>query len=103
MTKRFTKADPVAWKQALLEFQAAKESLEILTPPFEDPILSAALDRYYDEEEMLLTLPAPDLGAVIDKLMIMWEEEIEYNLTDSARKRVVIDDLRRIGVLNSLL
>ena len=103
MTKRITKADPVAWKEALLEFQTAKECLESLAPAIDDPILRTALDEYYDAEEALLTLPAPDLGAVIDKLLVMWEEEIEYNLIDSARKRVVVDDLRRIGVLNSLL
>ena len=102
MTTRITKADLVAWKQAFSEFQAAKESLEILEPPCEDHIMRAALDQYCDAEETLLTMPAPDLGAVIDKLEIMWEEEIEYNLIDSARKRVIIDDLCRIGVLNSL-
>ena len=103
MTKGLTKADPVAWKGALAQFQTAKECLETLAPAIDDPILRDALDEYYDAEEALLTLPAPDLGAVIEKLMVMWEEEIEYNLIDSARKRVVIDDLRRVGILNNLL
>ena len=102
MIKGLIKADPIAWKQAFLEFQTAKESLDILAPTCEDHITRAALDHYYDAEEALLTQPAPDLGAVIDKLMVMWEEEIEYNLIDSARKRVVIDDLLRLQNLTSL-
>ena len=103
MTKHITKADPVAWKQAFAEFQAAKECLDTLAPAIDDPILRVALDEYYESEYALLIMPAPDLGAVIDKLMVMWEEEIEYELTDSAQKRVVLNDLRRIGVFNSLL
>ena len=102
MTKRLTKADPAAWKQAFLAYKSANERLENLEMPRDNSILDSVSDCFYEAEEALMALPAPNLTAVIDKLLIMWELELQYDQTESAQKRMVVLDLRRLQFLNGL-
>ena len=59
------------------------------------------LDKLYDEEEVLLRMRAPTIQAVLDKLLIMWDEDLPCGCEESKQQRVVIRDLRRLVKLHS--
>ena len=79
MTKGYLKTDPIAWEQAVTEFEAARAACDAANPSKAD----ATYDRYQETEEALLAIPAPDLEAVIEKLLIIWENELAIETPDS--------------------
>lgn len=101
MTDGFDTADPAAWKHALEQYAAAKaawsnrgdRSLTSNPDPF--------FDRYLLSEYRLLTEPAPDFDAVIQKLYILWADEIEIVTPDSYPLLSIIEDVRRLSSTES--
>ena len=102
MTEGMIIADPIAWEHALARFKTAKAECESSGPPSDRNTRNPSLDRYCRAEAQLLALPAPDVEAVIAKLMILWDHIIYMNSEDPAPELKVIGDLRRVQMVNGL-
>ena len=48
-------------------------------------------------EDHLLGLPAPDLAAVIRKLELLWDTQLQGSDSEVCGKRTILDDLRRLA------
>jgi len=102
MTDHITKADPVAWKQACAKLRAAKAVCDRLKIPRDRDIQYEKWERYYEAESALLTMPAPDIEAVITKLMLIFAEDLAADAPEALHKCKVIGDLRRIRMLGEV-
>src|SRR5687768_6477914 len=101
MTKQTPTTNTGRWESAMQNFVAAKEAAESITHLAD----CDAIDRIYDlldeVEQSVLSTTAPHLGAVAEKLEILWSEEL-FDEADpvASYKRKVIGDIRRINLLN---
>ena len=102
MTEGMITADPIAWKHALARFKTAKAECESSGPPSDRNSRNPSLDRYCQAEAQLLHLPAPDIEAVIAKLMVLWDHIIARKCEPPAPELKVIGDLRRVQMINGL-
>ena len=96
MTDHITKADPVAWKQACAKLRATKAVCDRLKIPRDRDIQDEKWEQYFIAESALLTMPAPDIEAVIAKLMLIFAEDLAADAPEALHKCKVIGDLRRI-------
>ena len=94
--------DPVAWKQALTRLKAAKAACNRLKHPRDRDIQDEKWEKYYEAESTLLAMPAPDIDAIIAKLMLIFKEDLASGAPEALAKCRVIGDLRRIKSLNNL-
>lgn len=96
MTDGTLNADPVAWEAALLTFRNTREKYDIHDS---DPAeMKTASDQLCDAKHNLLALPAPDISAVIEKLTILWKDEMWAEDSESNHKLGVIGDLHRLEI-----
>jgi hypothetical protein len=96
------KADVAAWEQAIKKLRAAKAACSRLKHPRDRDIQDAQWEDYYRLESALLEMPAPDINAVIAKLMLIFAEDLASGAPEALHKSRVIGDLRRIKTLNNL-
>ncbi len=96
MTCQYSVADPVAWEQAMAELRIA----DAIKKEFED---TDDLDKYEEvavsfdlAKDKVLELHAPDFPAVIEKLFLLFAEEIGSDLEIYDAHRIVIGDLHRL-------
>lgn len=100
MIKGFLRVDPRAWEQAVVEFESARAACD-LRKSGDDPSASDVIfDRFQAAEEALLCQPAPDIDAVIEKLLIVWEHELAIVTPDSIPMMAVVGDLRRLAAFS---
>ena len=59
--------------------------------------LSDRLDQLAAVQSCLLTLPAPHLGAVLEKLAILFEGQLVGDHEDAVAKRGLLADLQRLS------
>lgn len=102
MTNHFTTADPTAWKQAMTKLRAAKAACNRLKLPRDRDIQDEKWEKYYEAESTLLAMPAPDIEAVISKLMQVFAEDLVSGAPEALHKSKIIGDLRRIKNLSNL-
>ncbi|WP_420381834.1 hypothetical protein [Novosphingobium sp.] len=100
MTNHVLKADTAAWKLALSKLRAAKAECAAMKIPRDRDIQNDKWETYFVAESALLTLPAPDLNAVIEKLMLLWNEDLASGAPESLQRCRVIGDIRRIGAFS---
>lgn len=89
---QFVKADPAAWVQALVEYEAAKVQAE--TDEWSFALMAA--------EPRLLETPAPDLAALRTKLEVLWGDELWGEDDESRARQIIIGDLRRFEHFSSV-
>ena len=100
MIEGFLRSDPIAWEQAVVEFESARAACNERKRT-DDPAASAVIfDRFQAAEEALLGQPAPDFEAVIEKLLIIWEDELAIVTPDSIPLMAVVGDLRRLAAFS---
>ena len=56
-----------------------------------------ATDLLADAEGAMLELPAPDLSAVIQKLLMIWQFQLEGDDPETQHRQLVIGDLQRLA------
>lgn len=78
-----------AWNKAYTSFTAVKDRLFEAEPAQVDD-LEKALGSAQD---LLLDLPAPSLLAVIHKLSILWELDVDKPDKDGREKALILEDL----------
>lgn len=85
-------ASAAAWKA---EYQKYRElNLSLNQAPREK---ADAIERAIaEQEDLLLELEAPSIAAVLQKLEILFETDLEKPDRDGAEKRLIIDDLARL-------
>ncbi|MCJ2180820.1 hypothetical protein [Novosphingobium album (ex Hu et al. 2023)] len=59
--------------------------------------IPAAEERLVAAEELLLTMKAPNIDAVIRKLQMLWEYRLEGMHLDAVSRRQILDDLRHLA------
>ena len=78
-----------AWRNALSHYEALEQELE-RSEPAQAPPLQLALTEALDE---LMDLPAPSFIAVKQKLLWLWEADVEKPDRDGAEKLQILEDL----------
>lgn len=96
-----TPADPVAWKQAFLAFKAEQVDLRALKDDDDVAEAAATCLRYGNAEQELLALAAPDINGVIEKLFILFGDDLWAETEEAIQMLTTIGDLRRIEILTS--
>lgn len=81
-----------AWKAAIEKYRELNLSLNQAPADKADAIELAIVKQ----EELLLGLEAPSLAAVLQKLEILFETDLDKPDRDGAEKRLIIDDLCRL-------
>lgn len=99
MNDHILRADPAAWKLALEDYAAAGRAFKVLGDAADAAEIAGASSTLCDAEDTLLSLRAPDLEAVIQKLFILWQGELHEEIDEGLHKCGVIGDLRRIITL----
>ena len=102
MATSTTKPDKTAWKEAMAKLRAAKTACNRLKLPRDRDIQDEKWEKYYKAESTLLAMPAPDIDAIIAKLMLIFKEDLASGAPEALAKCRVIGDLRRIKSLNNL-
>ena len=83
-----------------MEFESARAACDLCTST-DDPLAADSIfDRFQAAEEALLCQPAPDIEAVIEKLLIIWEHELAIETPDSIPLMTVVGDLRRLAAFS---
>jgi hypothetical protein len=81
-----------AWKAAIEKHRALNLSLNQAPAEKIDAIERAIAEQ----EDLLLRLEAPSIAAVLQKLEILFETDLDKPDRDGAEKRLIIDDLARL-------
>jgi len=92
MAKKPIDAATRAWKAATEKYRALNLSLNQAPAGKADAIERAIAEQ----EDLLLGLEAPSIAAVLQKLEILFEADLDKPDRDGAEKRLVIDDLARL-------
>lgn len=91
------------WEHDLAEYRAAVAELNSLDSNAhrDDPAkFDAVFDRCEVAEDKVLAQRAPDIDAVADKLMILWDEDVWSENEEGTQMRIIIGDLRRLAWSN---
>ena len=97
MPKKIPKPNRKNWLDDLAEYRAAVAELNGLdnNAHRDDPAkFDAAFDRCEVAEDKVLAQRAPDIDAVADKLMILWDEDVWSENEESTQMQIIIGDLR---------
>ncbi|MGN7928652.1 hypothetical protein [Sphingopyxis sp. 22461] len=81
-----------AWKAAVEKYRELNLSLNQAPAGKVDAIERAIAEQ----EDLLLGLEAPSLAAVLQKLELLFETDLDKPDRDGAEKRQIIDDLCRL-------
>lgn len=92
MAKSPSNASTAAWKAAIENYRELNLSLN-QAPAAKADAIELAIAK---QEELLLGLEAPSLAAVLQKLEILFETDLDKPDRDGAEKRLIIDDLCRL-------
>lgn len=96
MTCQYSKADPVAWEQAMADLRTAdaiKKEFEDTDDPIKYEEVAVRFDRAKDK---VLEQHAPDFKAVIAKIHLLFAEEVTSDLSIYDAHKIVIGDLHRL-------
>lgn len=85
-------ASTAAWKAAIENYRELNLSLN-QAPAEKAEAIELAIVK---QEELLLGLEAPSIAAVLQKLQILFEVDLDKPDCDGAEKRLIIDDLCRL-------
>ena len=95
MPDGYLKADRAAWERDLARYKSLLAENEASVELTQQE--AWAMDELIGlSEAKLLAQPAPDAEAVIEKLTIIWDDELWSEIDNGAGKRTVIGDLRRL-------
>ena len=97
MATQFLTADSAAWATALANLSTLKAADLPLSRSSEYPGSPDATDLLAAAEVAVLDLHAPTISAVIDKLAMIWEFQLEGDSEDARHRRLVIGDLCRLN------
>jgi hypothetical protein len=95
MATNATNARRQKWHRAYSKYADLKLNLAVAEgSPQQLEKLGNALAEQID---LLLELPAPSIAAVIEKLTVMWEADLEKPDRDGAEKLQIIEDLHDLA------
>jgi hypothetical protein len=97
MSDGFATADPAVWASAHWKYLCARTAFQTLQISPERPDEEATGQEMKVAENELLDLNAPNLVAVIEKLNILWGDDLFASSADAVRMCRIIGDLRRLN------
>lgn len=92
MASEALNASAAAWKAAIEKYRELNLSLNQAPAEKADAIELEIVKQ----EELLLELEAPSLAAILQKLELLFETDLDKPDRDGAEKRLIIDDLCRL-------
>jgi hypothetical protein len=96
MTDGWIIANANAWANTFGDLKLFNEYFE---QEADQKIKTKLFNKVVKIQEALLDMAAPDINAVIEKLLILWEEDVWAETADGGRKATIIGDLRRLDSL----
>ena len=97
MADRHNTSDAAAFASALANLRALQTADLPLSRGSQFPDSPDATDLLADAEGAMLELPAPDLSAVIQKLLMIWQFQLEGDDPETQHRQLVIGDLQRLA------
>ena len=97
MTTNTPKASRGQFTADLEEFRVAQKALNSHDHHTHPDDTNALFEACALAEEKLLAQPAPDVGAVADKLTVLWADAIWSELQEGEQMRQILGDLRRLA------
>ena len=94
MTANLPKASRARFKADLEEYGALRLALDIFNYKGDLQGLDNLNERCTDAEDNVLGQRAPNLDAIADKLMILWEDDIWLETKKATQMQIIIGDLR---------
>lgn len=101
MAKLAPTTDETRWTSAQFNYAVAEMAWSAVDLADDCPARESVAQTVADARSSLLSVPAPDLGAVTEKLSLWWGEDLYDDSYESMQNRGVIGDLRRIERLNA--
>lgn len=92
MASEALNASTAAWKAEYQKYRELTLSMNQAPAGKADAIERAIAEQ----EDLLLGLEAPSIAAVLQKLEILFETDLDKPDRDGAEKRLIIDDLARL-------
>lgn len=89
----------VGWKLDLSAYRVAQAAIENADHRADPGATNALYETAKKAEGKVLAQPAPNIGAIADKLAIFWGESVWSELEEGAQMRGIIADLRRFAML----
>ena len=93
--------DLLEFEIALIEFTSARAAYQQYAGDEESTEGPLIRERYEKAEEEVFAFAAPSVTSVIEKLSILWQDELVIETPDSIRKIKVMDDLRRLAAIHN--
>ena len=85
------------WERASGQYEEAKQKFETeYANDLHSEEAALCLRRMEDRQQELLRLPAPSISAVIQKLHLIFGEDLLEETEDASERQRVIGDLRRL-------
>lgn len=97
MTMNTLQPDPVAWEAAVTKYKTSLATFHRLINEKPERMPVRAGNNMVRAHEKLFELVAPDIEAVITKLMIRWEDCRDGDTLDAMQRCKIIGDLRRLS------
>ena len=89
--------NPVGWKLDLKAYRAAQTAIENHDHHADPGATNTLYEAAKKSEDKVLAQPAPDVGAIADKLLILWGEKVWSELEEGEQMRMIVGDLRRFA------
>ena len=102
MTDHFIRAIPELWEEVLSEHKTARKAYLHYWNSADGAIPEAICARCETAECDLLSVSAPDIEGIIEKLMVVFRPEMHAGTEDASQKCMIIGDLRRLTLDLSL-
>ena len=100
MTASNLSPNPAMWETDLNNYRAARAAIENHDHRANPDATDALHETAEVAEDKVLGQWAPNIGAIADKLMILWGEDVWSGLEEGEQMRIIVGDLRRFAMLH---
>lgn len=99
MTAKAPIPNHVGWRLDLSAYRTARAAIDNHDHQADPGATNSLYEIAKRAEDKVLAQPAPNIGAIAEKLAIFWGESIWSELEEGAQMRGIIADLRRFALL----
>jgi hypothetical protein len=97
LTDHYIRADPDLWEKAFAEHNAARAALDDGHEGTDPLVFNVIHEKAIAAEDKLLGIHAPHIDAVIEKLILIWGDDLFADTEVADQKQIIIGDLRRLS------
>lgn len=100
MTTKHPTPNAAAFNLDLAAYRDALNAVSTHDQNADPAVIDALYERCGQAENKLLAQPAPDIGAVADKLTALWDDALWSETDEGMQMRLIVGDLRRLAALH---